>query len=158
MKIFALIAIFAVVSGCSSKPVEDKPDRTEIVGVWECSEFPAGFISEAGTRTSRITIRDDGTCSAKNFPQRSPYRFIDADDTVPEEKTLKGSSNTTVTILSQNDEMMEYQIHRSPKPVFSIVDEGIFVNVIKAQRPSKSWGNRLVIKFEGISYRNQSIK
>lgn len=82
MKMFILIAIFAVVSGCSSKPVEDEPDRTEIVGVWECSEFPAGFTSEAGTRTSKITIRDDGTCSAKNFPKRSPYRFIDADNSV----------------------------------------------------------------------------
>jgi len=78
MKILLYLAVFTVVVGCGSKPAVDRPDRTEIVGVWECSEFPASFVSEAGTRKSSITVRDDGTCSASNFPQRSPYRFIDA--------------------------------------------------------------------------------
>ncbi len=78
MKMFGYLAVFAVVAGCGSKPTVDRPDRTEMVGVWECSEYPAGFASEAGTRMSVITIRDDGTCSASNFPQRSPYRFINA--------------------------------------------------------------------------------
>jgi len=78
VKMLAFLAVFAVLSGCGSKPAVDRPDRTEIVGVWECSEFPAGFVSEAGNRMSSITIRNDGTCTASNFPQRSPYRFIDA--------------------------------------------------------------------------------
>jgi hypothetical protein len=78
MKRLGFLAVFAVVSGCGSKPAGDKPDRAEIVGVWECSELPAGFVSEAGTRKSNITIRNDGTCTASNFPQRSPHRFIDA--------------------------------------------------------------------------------
>jgi hypothetical protein len=78
MKMLGYLTVFAVVAGCGSKPAVDRPDRTEIVGVWECSEFPAGFVSKVGTRKSSITIRDDGTCSASNFPQRSPYRFIDA--------------------------------------------------------------------------------
>ncbi len=59
----------------------DKPSLIEIVGVWECSEFPSGFLRQAGsvddTPMSRITIRDDGTCTASHFPQRTPYRFID---------------------------------------------------------------------------------
>ena len=59
-----------------------KPAPNEIVGVWECKEFPAGFLREVGnavgTRVSQIVIRDDGTCTASKFPQRTPYRFIDA--------------------------------------------------------------------------------
>ena len=61
----------------------EKPARDEVVGVWECSEFQPGFLrgdgSTDGARISRIVIRDDGTCSASNFPQRTPYRFIDID-------------------------------------------------------------------------------
>lgn len=64
-------------------------------------------------------------------------------------RSLKGSKDTKVSILGQNDQMMEYQVHRSPKPIFSIVDEGIFVNLVKAQRLNKTWDNPLVIKFVG---------
>ena len=65
-------------------------------------------------------------------------------------RAIKGTKNTSVSILGQNDEMMEYLVHRSPKPVFSIVEEGIFVNVVKAQRLSKTWDNPMVIRFAGV--------
>jgi hypothetical protein len=41
--------------------------------------------------------------------------------------------------------MMEYHMQRSPKSIFSVLDEGIFVNVVKAQRLNKTWDNPLVI-------------
>ena len=90
--------------------------------------------------------------------QQSVYAFVN----VPywnhmEEKaffihSMKGSSDTKVSILGQNDLMMEYLVHRSPKPIFSVVEEGIFVNVVKAQRLNKTWNNPWVIKFEGVEY------
>lgn len=67
-------------------------------------------------------------------------------------RSLSGSSKTKVSILGQNDQMMEYQIYRSPKTIFSVTDDGIFVNVIKAQRLNKTWDNPLVIRFEGVEY------
>jgi hypothetical protein len=48
-------------------------------------------------------------------------------------RSLQGGTDTQVSILGQNEEMMEYQVRRSPKTIFSVTDEGIFVNVIKAQ-------------------------
>lgn len=68
-------------------------------------------------------------------------------------RSLKGNRNTEVSILGQNDEMMEYAIYRSPKSIFSVVEEGIFVNVVKAQRLNKTWDNPLVIKFENVEYK-----
>ena len=44
---------------------------------------------------------------------------------------------------------------RSPKPVLSVVDDGIFINVIKAQRLNKTWSNPLVIKLENVEYRDK---
>lgn len=83
MKSLPLLATFAFLISCGSKPVAEKPARDEVVGVWDCSEFPPGFLKRAGStdgaRTGRIVIRDDGTCAASNFPQRTPYRFIDID-------------------------------------------------------------------------------
>ena len=83
MKSLAHLATFAFLMSCGSKPLTEMPARAEVVGVWECSEFPPGFLRGAGStdgaRISRIVIRDDGTCSASNFPQRTPYRFIDLD-------------------------------------------------------------------------------
>ena len=70
-------------------------------------------------------------------------------------RSLKGSSKTKVSILGQNDLMMEYHVHRSPKPVLSVTNEGIFVNVVKAQRLNKTWDNPLVIKFEGVKFRDE---
>lgn len=66
-------------------------------------------------------------------------------------RSLKGSSKTKVSVLGQNDETMEYVISRSPKSIISVVEQGIFVNVVKAQRLNKTWRNPLVLKFEGIS-------
>jgi alpha-L-fucosidase len=67
-------------------------------------------------------------------------------------RSLKGNKNTKVSILGQNEEMMEYQVQRSPKTIFSVTDEGIFVNVIKAQHLNKTWKNPLVILFTGVEF------
>lgn len=80
MKLAIAILVAATLTGCGSKPVDDMPDEMEIVGVWECSDIPSGFLTTDGvaaeSQTSQISIREDGTCSVSNFPQRSPYRFI----------------------------------------------------------------------------------
>jgi len=80
MKIAAAIIFTAILTGCRSKPVAEMPDRKDIVGVWECVDFPSGFLEKSGftdTTTSRIVIHENGICSAYNFPLRSPYRFVE---------------------------------------------------------------------------------
>ncbi|HEY8991617.1 MAG TPA: hypothetical protein VIM46_06545 [Luteolibacter sp.] len=81
MKMLVTIAALAVLTSCDSKPVVEKPASNELAGVWECSDFPAEFLTKAGKATSpprsRILIRHDGSCAAVNFPQSAPYRFSD---------------------------------------------------------------------------------
>jgi hypothetical protein len=82
MKILiATVTIIAALISCGSKPVSSEPTKSDIIGEWECSELPDGFIREAGSKIanpiSKIFIREDGSLSASNFPVRSPYRFVD---------------------------------------------------------------------------------
>ena len=77
---FAIFIIALLVFG--SGPVKTDPERSDIVGEWECAHLPQGFlrqVDETGTPIIQISIREDGSLSASNFPQRGPYRFIDVD-------------------------------------------------------------------------------
>ena len=83
--LIAVTALMAILPCCGSKPSNSKPSQTEITGHWECTQFPEGFIRQVGSNTtnpiSSLSIRDDGSISARSFPARSPYRFIDIDGT-----------------------------------------------------------------------------
>ena len=82
-KLIATAALIVAFTSCGSEPVSSEPARSEVIGEWECAEFPDGFIRAVGGKVanpiSRISIRDDGSLSASNFPVRSPYRFMDID-------------------------------------------------------------------------------
>jgi len=67
-------------------------------------------------------------------------------------ESIKGSNRTQVSVLGQNDLAMEYDISRTPKPKWKVTDDGLFVNIVKAQRLNKTWDNPLVIKIENAEY------
>jgi hypothetical protein len=81
MKLISVILFGLFFSGCRSDPVTNEPDQSEIIGVWECSDFPIGFLQKAGgsngSITSRVVIKGNGMCTLTNFPERSPYRLVD---------------------------------------------------------------------------------
>jgi alpha-L-fucosidase len=72
-------------------------------------------------------------------------------------RSLKGSENTRVSVLGQNDSVMAYKLKTSPKPIVSVVEEGIFVNAIRTQGNFKNWQNPVVFKFENVSY-NEKVE
>ena len=67
-------------------------------------------------------------------------------------KPVKGNNRTTVHILGQNKEVMEYTLDISPEPIFETGKNGLFVNIIKAQRLNKTWDNPVVIKIQHATY------
>ncbi len=67
-------------------------------------------------------------------------------------RSLKGSDKTNVSILGQNNHTMEYQTETSPKPLFSVTDQGIFVHAIRSHRTYKAWKNPVVVKLENVEY------
>jgi len=84
MKILIVaVSLISALTSCGSKPVTSEPANVEIIGEWECSEFPRGFVAKAGSETNRptsiILIQNDGSFSARSFPQREPYRYEDFD-------------------------------------------------------------------------------
>ncbi len=80
-KLIAVAALASALLSCNSKPVSLKPKRTEITGDWECTDFPNSFVTKVGGSgvepVGTISIRDDGSIAASNFPDRDPYRFVD---------------------------------------------------------------------------------
>ena len=87
MKKLGVVIIFAIATLVvgnlvfGSHPVKSKPERTAVVGQWECSDLPQGFVQQVGEAAEdlvcTLVIREDGSLSASNFPQRSPYRLVD---------------------------------------------------------------------------------
>lgn len=70
-----------LVTGCESDPVQVAPDHRRLVGEWTCDRFPDGFANHVGDdatgSVSRMTLREDGTCTIERFPMRDPYRLED---------------------------------------------------------------------------------
>jgi alpha-L-fucosidase len=67
-------------------------------------------------------------------------------------RSLKGNDKTRVSVLGQHETVMEYKLKTPPKPIISVVKEGIFINVIRTHRTNKEWHNPVVIKIENVAY------
>ena len=108
--------------------------------------------------TAWRTISEDNIWYTQALDGSAIYAFVNDDDWKWMEsrsfllRPVKGTNKTTVDILGQNKEMMEYTLKVSPKPIFEISKDGLFVNIIKAQRLNKTWDNPLVIKIQNASH------
>lgn len=128
-------------------------NRLREIGLWQMANREA----IENTRPWEIT-NENNIWFTRSKDQQSVYVFVNTPYWKHMEekaffiRSLKGSSNTKVSILGQNDQMMEYLVYRSPKAIHSVVEEGIFINVVKAQRLNKTWSNPLVIKFQGVEF------
>jgi len=133
---------------------ERQESRLREIGLW----YMANHESVTNTRPWLITNENDiWFTSTKD--QKSVFAFVNAPYWYHMQeraffiRSLRGSEKTSVSILGQNDEMMEYLVSRSPKTIISVNDEGIFLNVVKAQRLNKTWSNPLVIKLENVQHK-----
>lgn len=140
----------------SGKIPENQVNRLREIGLWHMANH------EAVHQIKPWAITDEnGVWFTSDKYENTVYAFVNAPywDWMEERaffiRSLSGSSKTKASVLGQNDVMVEYQVWRSPKPVLSITDDGVFVNVIKAQRLNKIWGNPMVIKFENVTYKSK---
>ena len=133
------------------------PDRQEArlreISLWQMANHEA----IENVRPWKVT-RENNFWFTQSIDSSAVYAFVNApywkwmEERAFFFRSLEGTSKTKVSVLGQNDQMMEYQVHRSPKPVLSVTKDGIFVNVVKAQRLNKTWNNPLVIKFENVEH------
>lgn len=78
--LITITALLTLLTGCGSKPVDSKPARAELIGEWQSTGLPSGFVRDVGSdagASSTLSIHDNGSFTARFFPQRSPYRYID---------------------------------------------------------------------------------
>jgi alpha-L-fucosidase len=69
-------------------------------------------------------------------------------------RSVAGGARTSVSVLGQDDKVMEYRLDLSPKTLHAVHDEGLFVHAIRAQRLNFTWTNPLVIRISGAEYRS----
>jgi alpha-L-fucosidase len=69
-------------------------------------------------------------------------------------KELKATANTKVSVLGQNDKVLEYQKDVNPKSNFKQTGKGLEISVMRAQRiyNNKRWTNTVVVKLENVEF------
>ncbi len=128
-------------------------DRLREMSLW----LMANHESVYGVRPWEVT-KENGVWYTASEDGNTVYAFVNAPYWKRmEEKAfflrlVKGTPKTAVSVLGQGQEVMEYDLSRSPRIIWSAVDEGIFVNIIKAQRLTDTWTNPMVIKMENVTF------
>ncbi len=105
-------------------------------------------------------ISQDKIWFTQSLDEKAIYAFLPGNDWKWMERknflipSFASTDSTKISVLGQNDIVMEYDIDVSPKTFFSSNELGMLVSVIKGQRLNKTWDNRVVIKMENVVYRN----
>ncbi len=114
------------------------------------------------TRASRQVKEIERIWFTKDSDREVVYAFIPGKNWAWRERkeflirSVTGGPDTEVSVLGQNQQVLEYEIQKDPEIHAVPTDEGLYVSIIKAQRLNKTWDNPLVLKMENVSYRKQS--
>lgn len=68
--------------------------------------------------------------------------------------SLKSLSNTQISVLGQNDQVVEYRPEARPVSRVEQTDAGLKISVVRAQRlyNNHRWPNPIVVKLEGVEF------
>jgi len=69
-------------------------------------------------------------------------------------KALKATPQTKISVLGQNDKVLEYDPKADPQSRYRQMDAGLEISVMRAQRiyNNKSWPNQVVVKLENVEF------
>ena len=69
-------------------------------------------------------------------------------------KSVKATKETKVSVLGQNDLVLEYQKEVDPKSSFKQTDKGLEISIMRAQRiyNDKKWPNTVVVKLDHVEF------
>ena len=70
-------------------------------------------------------------------------------------KSLSATDSTRISVLGQNDKVVEYQPDKIPESKFKQTDAGLTISVVRAQRiyNNRQWPNPVVVKLENVKFR-----
>ena len=71
-------------------------------------------------------------------------------------KELKATRGTSISVLGQNDKVVEYQPKAVPSSAYKQTKEGLEISVVRAQRiyNDRKWPNTVVVKLENVEFLN----
>ena len=69
-------------------------------------------------------------------------------------KELKATGDTSISVMGQNDKVVEYQPKAVPTSTFKQTEKGLEISVVRAQRiyNDKKWPNAVVVKLENVEF------
>ncbi|RMG00855.1 MAG: alpha-L-fucosidase [Planctomycetota bacterium] len=69
-------------------------------------------------------------------------------------KSWRATATTKISVLGQNDKVLEYHRDADPKSRFRQTDEGLEISVMRAQRiyNDRKWPNTVVVKLENVEF------
>jgi len=72
-------------------------------------------------------------------------------------KTMVADGTVNISVLGQNDEVVEYNPSAKPASRVEQTPDGLKISVVRAQRiyNNTQWPNPLVVKLEGVKFANQ---
>ena len=73
-------------------------------------------------------------------------------------KSWKATDQTKVSVLGQNDKVLEYEPDADPTSRFTQTDAGLELSIMRAQRiyNNRSWPNTVVVKLENVEFVERS--
>jgi alpha-L-fucosidase len=139
-----------------SLPVEQE-DRLRTLGAWMFINSDAIY----GTRPWVVT-NEGAVWFTRSKDLHSLYAILDDDDTAPGWKrgtardivlkTVRATPTTTVGVLGQNDQLVEYRPGLLPRSTFLQEADGLHIHVMRAQRlrDSDVWPFPSVIRLTNV--------
>jgi len=72
-------------------------------------------------------------------------------------KSLAADGETKISVLGQNDRVVEYNPRHKPVSTVKQTEDGLNISVVRAQRiyNDAKWPNPLVVKLEGVKFRSK---
>lgn len=69
-------------------------------------------------------------------------------------KSFRATEKTKISVLGQNDRVVEYQPKKNPKSRFTQKDDHLLISVVRAQRiyNDRKWPNPIVVKLENVAF------
>lgn len=69
-------------------------------------------------------------------------------------KSLAATDKTRISVLGQNDRVVEYNLKANPASTITQTEKGLTISVVRAQRiyNNSKWPNPIVVKLEGVAF------
>jgi alpha-L-fucosidase len=140
------------------RPTGDIPyeqeDRLREIGLWMFLNGESIYGVRPWVITNEnnywFTKKKDGSAVYVIVKNTDPWRYGTWKDIVL--KSVKATPKTSVSVLGQNDEVLEYQPEVVPKTTWKQASDGLHIRAMHAQRiyNDRKWPNPIVLKLTNV--------